>query len=294
MTRWNRRDVFCRVGMGAAAFGLAPGLLLPELLAEEPHLTPSPLNTLSDKDEIELGRRFATELEKEEPIVSNALIDHYLGRLVRDLGDKSQRPNLPYSIKLVNSHVPNVFSLPGGFLYLNRGLVELISSEDELVAALAHEIGHVVGRHVVNQLLLAFTAHALLKPVLDNLNNNNDVIEKIILQLGGAVAMLTNLHFNRQVEAQADLLGFYEMLRAKWDPNGLLKLLAHLDELGKSSNKTAIPFITEHAPTPERAVAIARELKLVTVESGATTDSTKFQIFKTAMGLLAEPPKRAE
>jgi len=275
--------------MGTAAFALAP-----RLQSEEPHITVSPLNKLSDDDEIELGRRFAAQLEKEETIVSNVLIDRYLGKMVAGLAAQSQRPDLPYSVKLINSHVPNAVSLPGGFLYVNRGLIELITSENELAAALAHEIGHVVGRHVVNKLLMTFTAKALLKPVLDNLNKSNGVIEKIILQLGGAVAMLAMLHFSRTDEAQADLLGFYEMLRAGWDPHGFIALFDHLEALEKSSSGTNIPFLSDHPPTPERAAAIQHELQGVTIPAGAASDSMKFQILKSAMGLLPEPPKKPD
>jgi predicted Zn-dependent protease len=271
--------------MGAAALALAPALW-----AEEPHITISPLNKLSDDDEIALGGRFAGSLDKQESIVSNVLIDRYLGDIVTALAAKSQRPNLPYSIKLVNSHVANAFSLPGGFLYVNRGLIELIDDENELAATLGHEIGHVVARHVVNKLLLTFTAQSLLKPVLDNLHKSNGVVEQIILKLGGAVSMLAMLHFSRQDEAQADLLGFYEMLRAGWDPHGFLDLFASLETLEKSSGNTPNPFLSDHPPTAERAAAIRRELILVTVPAGASTNSVKFQIFKSAMGLLPEPP----
>jgi predicted Zn-dependent protease len=147
---------------------------------------------------------------------------------------------------------------------------------------------------VVNQLLLVFTAQSLLKPVLDNLDKQNGVIEKIIVKFGGAAAILAMLHFNRRDEAQADLLGFYDMLRAGWDPNGFIKLFARLDELEKSSNGTPIPFLSDHPPTPERTAAIQSELKLVTIPAGAATDSVRFQVFKSAMQLLPEPPKRAE
>ncbi|MGA2673183.1 MAG: M48 family metalloprotease [Terracidiphilus sp.] len=294
MTVWNRREWLQKAGMGAAAVTLAPSRLIAGLLAEEPHITVSPLNKLSDEDEIELGRRFAAQLEREQPAISNVLIDRYLGGVVAKLAAQSQRPDLPYSIKLVNSHVPNALSLPGGFLYVNRGLIELIASEDELAAALGHEIGHVVGRHVVNQLLLSFAARSVLKPVLDNLDKQNGVIEKIILQFGGAVAMLAMLHFNRRDEAAADLLGFYEMLRAGWDPNGFLKLFGRLEALEKSSGGTPIPFLLDHPPTPERAAAIRHELTEVKVPAGAVSDSVKFQIFKSAMGLLPQPPKKPE
>ncbi|MGA9069959.1 MAG: M48 family metalloprotease [Terracidiphilus sp.] len=280
--------------MGAAALTLASGWR--GLLAEEPHPTVSPLNELVDEDEIELGRRFAEELEKEQTAFSSAQTYHYLDKVVAALAAKSQRPNLPWSIKLVNSHVPNALSLPGGFLYVNRGLIELLSSEDELAAALAREVGHVVARHTLNQLLITFAAHSTLKPVLDNLNRQNGVIEEVILKLGGAAPMLDlgRKTFSQKNEAEADLLGFYEMLRAGWDPNGLLKLFALLDGLEKLNAGTPIPFLSDRSPTQEREDAIRRELKLVTIPTGAATDSVNFQIFKSAMRLLPEKTKQAE
>jgi predicted Zn-dependent protease len=277
--------------MGAAALTLAPGWLASGLLAEEPHIRISPLNLLRDEDEIALGKQFAALFENEEVVVSNTLTDRYLGKMLAALTAQSQRPNLSYSIKLVNSHVPNALSLPGGFLYVNRGLIELITSEDELAAAISHEIGHVVARHVVNQMMIFFAAQHLLKPVLDNLDEKNGVVEKIILQFGGAAAMLAKLHFNRKDESEADLLGFYNMLRAGWDPNGFLKLFAQLDTLEKSQGGTPIAFLSNHPPTPEREEAIRNELKQVSIPSGAVSDSVKFQVFKSAMKLLPEPPK---
>jgi predicted Zn-dependent protease len=276
-----------KAGMGVAVLTLAP-----RLIAEEPHVTVSPLNKLSDVDEIALGRRFAAQLEREAPIVDNVLIDHYLGKIVEGLAAQSQRPNLPYSIKLINSHEPNAFSLPGGFLYVNRGLVELIGSEGELVAALAHEIGRLVARHAVNQLLASFAAQRVLKPVLDNLDQQNGVVEGILAKYGGALAMLAKLQFSRRDEGQADLLGFYEMLRAGWDPNGFVKLLTRFEDLEKTSGSTPNPFLSDHPPTPERLEAIQHELTLVTIPSGAASDSMKFKVFKSALGLLPEPPRK--
>jgi predicted Zn-dependent protease len=163
-----------------------------------------------------------------------------------------------------------------------------------MVATLAHEIGHVVGRHVVNKLLLTFTARSMLKPVLDNLQKQNGVIDKIILQLGGAVGMLAMMHFSRVDESQADLLGFYEMLRAGWDPHGFLELFARLDTLEKASGGARNPFLSDHPPTPARSAAIQHELTLVTVPVGAKTNSITFTAFKTALHFLPAPPKKAE
>ena len=275
--------------LGVAAELLATG---PRLLAEEPRVADHSRNNVSDEDEIALGKRFAEQLEKETPIASNSLIDGYLNSMVHQLAAKSQRPKMPYSIKLVNLMEVNAFSIPGGGLYLNRGLFELIATEDELAATLGHEIGHVVGRHSINQLMLSFQARALLKPVLDNLHKQNGVIEKIILQLGGAVGMLAMLHFSRQDEAQADMLGFYEMLRAGWDPRGFVKLFGLLEDVEKKAGGRSIPFLSDHPPTPERMTAVKRELGQVTIPKDAKADSLSFHAAKTALRLLPDSPKQ--
>src|SRR5579859_3114500 len=186
----SRREWLHKAGLGTAVLTLGSGFLPLDLVAEEPRVPDHSRNNVSDEDEIALGKRFAAELEKESPIVSNPIIDRYLNSIVQQLAAKSQRPHMPYSIKLINTMDVNACSLPGGSMYCNRGLLEMVTSEDQLVATLAHEIGHVVGRHVINNLMLTLQARALLKPVLDNLHKQNGVIEKIILQLGGAVAML--------------------------------------------------------------------------------------------------------
>ncbi|MGP8250455.1 MAG: M48 family metalloprotease [Terracidiphilus sp.] len=290
MNAWTRREWLYRTGIGAA--GLAAvrvGAL--SALADEPRVTISPLNKLTDEDEIALGRRFAAQVESEVEIVSNPVIEHYLGKMISALAAQSQRPNLPYSIKLINSHEANAFSIPGGFLYLNRGLVELIAEEDELAATLGHEIGHVVARHVVNELLMSFAAQSVLKPVLDNLDKQNGVVDQIIRKLGGAFAMLAMLHFSREDEAEADLLGFYEMLRAGWDPHGFLELFDQLKQLEKQLGGAPNRFLSDHPPTPQRAAAIEHELKKVKIPANARKDSLTFQVFKSTMGLLPEPAK---
>jgi len=288
----SRRDWLYKAGLGTAALSLAPQLSTVALLADEPHVSQQSRYKISDDDEIALGARFEKQLDKEQAVVSSPVLDRYLNSMVQQLAAASQRPNMPYKSKVVNSMEVNAASIPGGTIYVNRGLLETVTSEDQLAATLAHEIGHVVGRHAINQLMLTFEARALLKPVLDNLNKQNGVIEKIILHLGGAVAMLAMLHFSRQDEAQADLLGFYEMWRAGWDPHGFVKMFAMLDRIEKASGGRRIPLLSDHPPTPERLAAMKHELTLVAISPNAKTDSLSFHTAKAAAHLLPEPPKK--
>ena len=287
----TRRAWLSRAGIGTAALFLNPLLATTGLIAEEPRVSTRSRGNLTDEEEIALGRRFAVELEKETPLLSNPLIDQHLNSMARALAKHSQRPSLPYHVKVIDSAAVNASSLPGGTIYVNRGMLELLTSEDELAAILGHEIGHVVGRHAINQLMLTFQAKALLKPVLDNLNKQNGLVEKIILQLGGAVALLARLHFSRQDEAQADLLGFYEVLRAGWDPRGFVKMFAAVEALEKNGGGASIPFLSGHPATPERVAAIQHELSQVAIPEDARTDSLDFRACKAALKLLPPPPR---
>jgi predicted Zn-dependent protease len=287
----TRRAWLSRAGIGTAALFLNIALAESSLFAEEPHVPVRTRGSLSDEEEIALGRRFAIELEKETPLLSNPLIDQHLNSMARQLANPSQRPGRLYHVKVINSGEVNASSLPGGTIYINRGMLELLTSEDELAALLGHEIGHVVGRHAINRLMLTFQARALLQPVLDNLNKQNGIVEKIILQLGGAVALLARLHFSRQDEAQADLLGFYEVLRAGWDPRGFVKMFAAVEALEKNSEGSSIPFLSGHPSTPERLAAIQHELTQITVPEDARTDSLDFRACKAALKLLPPPPR---
>jgi predicted Zn-dependent protease len=262
-----------------------------QVWASEPHPIRMPYNTLTDEDEIELGKIVAADIEKDIQIVHNPLVDSYLSDMVERLSKASQRPNLPYTIKLVNTKEINAFSIAGGGIYLNRGMVEFIDKEDELQATLAHEIGHVVGRHSANQIMLTFRARQAYALVRDNILAHAKEIQAIIESLGGALAMLAMLHFSREDELQADMLGFYEMLRAGYQPAAFLDLFKSLDELEqKEGSSLPSPILRSHPPAADRWSAIRRELTQVNVPKGASEDSFQFQAFKLAMNLLPAPP----
>jgi predicted Zn-dependent protease len=261
-----------------------------KLLASEPHVTKPSYNTLTDEEEIALGRDFDAKMVSEVQIIHHPLIDKYLNGIVSDLARASQRPSLPYNVKLVNTFDVNAASVPGGFLYVNRGLIQTIDTEGELAATLGHEVGHVVARHVTNRILLTFRARQVYEQVKANLLKNNQAVEQIIDQFGGAVAMLALMHFSREDEFEADMLGFYEMLRAHYDPGKFLELFAKFEKLEKQGGSQPNPYLADHPPTPERVERIRNELTQVRVPRGAKENTLSFRAFKAAMALLPSPP----
>jgi predicted Zn-dependent protease len=149
-----------------------------------------------------------------------------------------------------------------------------------------------VGHHVTNRLLLSFQARRVYEAVRQNLFKNNEVIGQIIDRLGGAVAMLALLHFGREDEYQADMLGFYEMLRAHYQPKGFLKFFAQVEQIERKSGSQPNPYLTDHPPTRERYERIEHELREVQVPSRVHEDSIEFHAFRVALSLLPAPPKQ--
>ena len=285
------RRAFLRASACTFSAMAVSGALWPaHLWGDEPHPARMPFNDLTDEDEIALGDIIAADLEKELQIVKHPLIDAYLGGIVDRLAKASQRPNMPYRCLLVNSEEINAYSIAGGRIYLNRGLVESIVHEDQLVATLSHEIGHVVARHSANQIMLTFRARKAYDMVKDHIPEHSKAIDEVIEKLGGALAMLAMMHYSRENEREADMLGFYEMLRAGYQPAGFLDLFAMLDDLEKKSTGLPIPLLRDHPPAAERAQAIHAELTRVNVPKGASEDSMSFHAFQLAMNLLPAPP----
>jgi predicted Zn-dependent protease len=260
------------------------------LEAAEPRVTTPSFNTLTEEEEVALGQKFAARYEKDVQILRNAAIDQYLTGIIKKLGDASQRPRWPYRIKVVNTSEINASAIPGGALYLQRGLLEFVEDENEMVGALAHEVGHIVARHTTNQLMAAFLARNMYERVKKNLMLQNTIVEQIIEALGGPLVMLAQLKYSRENESEADLLGFYEMLRAGWHPNGLLKFFTRLQQL--EGKRNAIDVMTsDHPATPDRARVLRQELVNVRVPPEAREQSLQFKALKAALSAMPPAPK---
>ena len=288
-TELSRRRFVGLAGLLGASALVSPALLH----AVEPHIVDKPYNTLTEEEEIALGRKFSAEYEKKVEIMHNPVIDAYLNNIIHKLGNASQRPHWPYQVKVVNSAVVNACAIPGGFLYLQRGLLEYVEDENEMVGAMAHEVGHVVARHTTNQLVLNFLAKNLYDRVKKNVLLNNDVIARVIEALGGPVVLLAELKYSRQAESEADMLGFYEMLRAGWHPNGLLKFFTRMEQ----NERGRTPFdvmLSDHPSSADRAAAIRRELASVQIRTPLVEQTVQFKALKEALRLMPPAPKSAK
>lgn len=228
---------------------------------------------LTQEQEIKVGAQAASQVEKTQPIFQDSIATQYITNLGNKLVANSTRSDIPYRFRIVDSKEINAFALPGGFVYVNRGLIQASATENELVGVLAHEIGHVTGRHGVNQVEKAQKASLALG------------LSKIFLQRMSSGALIYNgaqlatkgafLKFSRDHERDADRLGAEMMYKAGWNPQGMVSFFDKLAQKGDS--KSAAFFSTHPAPS-ERRENIA-DLTSSWGKKG-TIDSPEFQKIK--------------
>ncbi len=219
-------------------------------------------NLLSTQREIALGKEAAPEFEKSYggSLRDGSIVD-YVQRLGHALAEESERPGLPWEFHVVDSSVVNAFALPGGQVFVSRGLLEQLHSEAELAGVLGHEIGHVTAQHIGQQmsqqlaLVLATTAVGVIAEQQDEKWLQ---VLGVGTQVGGAVYLLK---FSRDQELEADALGMRYMVRLGYDPAAQRDVLKMLGELDHGDQP---PEILSTHPTSRTRVAQVDELMKTT------------------------------
>jgi len=257
--------------------------------ADEPKVEVPPYNRMTDAEEVALGREAAAEIEKERKMsfVTVPAVQEYVNRMTQRLVAQSRRAQLAYTVKVVDTMVVNASALPGGFVYVNRGLIEWSRNESELAAVLGHEIGHVVGRHGSNNLSRFVSLDSIILEASARLLGT-PAPALMLKQIGGPVAFMAMMKYSRTDELQADLLGYYNLQRAGWSPEGMVDLFKHLGE--GSTALDSIMAITQSHPAPaDRASQIVAELKQFPPAAGLTRDSAEFKAVQAELKKLPKP-----
>ena len=280
------RRAFLRL---SAAFPFAGGAAL--LQAKEPQIIIPSYNTLTDEEEIAFGRKVAAEFDAKLPLLGNRFLDEYVNGMVAKLGRASQRPNMDYQAKVINTADVNAFSILGGHMYVYRGLLQFIQSEAELAAVLGHEIGHVAGHHSANKIMFNVRAKQLYEVVKKNVLLQNQVIRQVIEKLGGPLAILAMMKYQRDYEFQADMLGFYEVLRCNWNPDGFTEFFDKIAKMTGDSDALR-KLLSDHPEPVDRAARIRQEMAAIRLPARMTETSLSFKTMK--LGLSALPPLPAK
>jgi predicted Zn-dependent protease len=206
---------------------------------------------ISEGQEIEMGRAAAADVERTIGLVDDAELQAYVRRVGLDLARRSERPSLPWTFGVVDDPSPNAFALPGGFIYLTRGMVGLMRSEAEMASVLGHEIGHVTARHSVQQISqqqLAQIGLGVGGILLPEIQQYGDLL--------GAGLSLLFLRHSRDAERQADDLGFRYALNGGYDTSEMADVFAALERLSGEQEGALPTFLATHPSPGERVATI--------------------------------------
>jgi predicted Zn-dependent protease len=244
------------------------------------------LSLVGERQEIEMGRDAAEEVRAGIGVYSDARLQSYVSDLGHRLAAVSERPQLEWSFQVVDDAAVNAFALPGGFIYVTRGLLAHINSEAELAGVMGHEIGHVTARHSVNQIsksqiaTLGLGLGMILKPELQQYG-----------QIGQAGLGLLMLKYGRDDENQADELGLRYMTRAGYDPRAMTDVMTMLGRVSEAENAGRVPnWLSTHPSPSDRAERVATEIRKDGLRTGGTIQSEGY--LRRIDGLVFGPDPR--
>jgi predicted Zn-dependent protease len=246
---------------------------------------------VSTQQEVQMGQQEAQQVSAQLPMVQDAYIQNYVNALGQRIASRTSRSDLQWQFQVVNSDVVNAFALPGGFVYVNRGVLERADNMSEIAGVLGHEIEHVVERHSVKQMEQAQGANVGVGILCALTGVCQSGVAQAAINIGGTAVFAK---FSRTDEQQADEGGFNNVMRAGISPRGMLTLFQKLlAEEQSSGNSNVSAWFSDHPGTSDRIADIQRMLNQVpasTLNSLQVNDS-QFSTMKAHLARLGPAPK---
>ncbi len=249
--------------------------------------------SVSTADEVSIGAQEAQQVNAQLPMVNDAAVNNYVNQLGNRIARLTSRgTELNWQFQVVNSSDVNAFALPGGYIYVNRGVIERASNMSELAGVLAHEIQHIVKRHTIKQMAQAQNAGLGVNILCGITSVCNSGIAQAGINVAGTAVFAK---FSRTDEQQADEGGFDNVLRAGIDPRGMYtffqKLLA--EEQASGGRGATAGWFADHPGTTDRLADIQRKISQVPAAQlrGLQVDDRAFQTIKARVMRMAPAPK---
>ena len=255
-----------RLLSASLSFSLAVALTAPgRIYAEDPEKDPDQIgnrnvsgkvNFYSLEKEIALGKQLASEVERQAKIINDPVVAEYVNRVGQNLVRNSDA-KVPFTIKVIDSEEVNAFALPGGFFFVNSGLIMKADNEAELAGVMAHEIGHVAAPHGTRQATRGEIAQLGMIPLIFM----GGWTGYGIYQAASVLVPVGFLKFSRAMESEADLLGLEYMYKAGYDPTAFVDFFEKIETLEKRKPGTMAKVFSTHPPTDARIQAAQKNIQ---------------------------------
>jgi len=247
--------------------------------------------TVSDQQEVAIGEHDAAEINTQLPLLDDPQITGYVQQLGQAIAAKTSRSDLAWHFYVVNTNEVNAFALPGGFIYVNRGLIEQSERLDQLAGTLGHEIGHVVRRHAVDQMKKQTGANIGISLACTLTKICQHTGAQVVINAAGSALFAK---YSRHDEFEADSEAVVNVVNAGIDPHGIPELFQILLKERQRAPTRLDAFFASH-PLEESRIAAARQ-QIAHYDparlEGLAADDNAFHAFKTALATLPPPPSR--
>ena len=248
--------------------------------------------SVSQDEEVAIGRQNAESINAKLPIVRDLAVAEYVQQLGMSIAQTTERANLDWRFFVVDSKEVNAFALPGGFIYVNRGLIERAQHLDELAGALGHEIGHVVRRHSVQQMEKGTKANVAVGLTCTLTRLCESDVARTAIQVGGTALFA---RYSRQDEAEADSEAVVNVMKVGIDPQGIPALFERLLEERRTAPLRIQAFFASHPLEEDRIRATQRAIESLdpALLRGLTRDDPGYTAFRARLRALPPSPEPA-
>ncbi|HZP06139.1 MAG TPA: M48 family metallopeptidase [Terracidiphilus sp.] len=241
-------------------------------------------NWYSTDSEIKMGKQYADEIEKSTRFITDPEIDEYVNRIGQNIV-KNSDCKVPFTIKVIDSDEINAMALPGGFFYVNSGLILAADEEAELAGVMAHETAHVCAHHAAREMTRANYAQLGMVPLI--MMTGYTWTGYGIYEAAQLAIPITFLEFSRDFEAQADYLGVQYMYRAGYDPQAFISFFEKIQALEKRKPGLVAKAFSDHPQTPDRILHSQEEIaKILPAKDEYTVTTSEFDDVKARLARI--------
>jgi len=245
-------------------------------------------NLFSPQQDVEIGQQSAVEADRQLPILRDGDVDAYINGIGQRLAQNAGGPGFQYRFRVVNASDINAFALPGGYIYINRGIIENARNEGEVAGVIAHEIAHVSLRHGTHQASKAYGAQAglqILGGLLGGKVGGNTA--QIINAVGGLGLNALFLKYSRDLETQADIRGAQILAASGYTPADMVSFFHQLENVDKSKKTT---WLSDHPAPPDRIARIEKERQMLKEPSTPTQNVSQLASIKSDLRRYGNAP----
>lgn len=239
------------------------------------------VNFYSLEKEIALGKQLAQQVERQSKLINDPVVAEYVNRVGQNLVRNSDA-KVPFTIKVIEDPAVNAFALPGGFFFVQSGLILKADTEAELAGVMAHEIAHVAARHATRQQTRMTIAQLATVPLIFV----GGAAAYGIYQASGLLVPLGFLQFSRSQEAEADFLGVQYMYKTGYDPTGFVDFFEKIQTLEKRKPGTVSKLFATHPPTDDRIKKSQVEISDLKPRPEYVVTTSEFNDVKARLAML--------